>query len=280
MDEALPTFEYAMINHTLPVLALWIAVIGLTVGSALASDAYQQQITLTRPASSEEPVKQCVVLLHGLARTSSSMNKLADYLVDSNFIVVNIDYPSRLFPVKVLANNTVPAGVQACTAAGAEKMYFVTHSLGGILLRAYADQTSDFAIHRAVMLGPPNQGSEVVDSMRDVPGFQWLNGPAGQQLGTDKASVPASLGALKFDAAVIAGTFSINPVLSTYLPDPDDGKVSVASSKVDNMCAHLQMDVSHPYLMKDDRIIAEVLNYIRDGRFVSAAAEYPDCSYR
>ncbi|MEE9334842.1 MAG: alpha/beta hydrolase [Granulosicoccaceae bacterium] len=258
------------------VIALSIA----CTATAYANEAYQQQITLSRPTAGAAPTKQCVVLLHGLARTASSMNSLADYLVNNNYIVANIDYPSRQFPISELAENTVPAGIQACLAAGASEVSFVTHSLGGIMLRYYAEQKTELDIHRAVLLGPPNHGSEVVDNMRDVPGYKWLNGPAGQQLGTDNASVPSSLGAVNFDTAVVAGTFSINLVLSTYLPDPDDGKVSVESSKVDNMCAHLQMDVSHPYLMKDDDIIAEVLNYLKDGRFESTAAEYPDCSFR
>lgn len=264
------------ITQCVQLIALWF----VTLASGFATEAYLQQITLTRPDTSAQDVTQCVVLLHGLARTSSSMEALAEQLVDNNYIVVNIDYPSRQFPIKELADNTVPAGIQACLAAGATSVSFVTHSLGGIMLRYYAEHKPEFAIHRAVLLGPPNQGSEVVDNMRDVPGYKWLNGPAGQQLGTDGASVPSSLGAVKFDTAVVAGTFSINLVLSTYLPDPDDGKVSVASSRVDNMCAHLQMDVSHPYLMKDDDIIAEVVNYLRDGRFKSTAAEYPDCSFR
>ncbi len=250
------------------------------VTSAFANEPYQQQISLSKPTTSAAPITQCVVLLHGLARTASSMADLADQLVANNYIVVNVDYPSRLFPIKELAENSVPAGIQACLAAGATEVSFVTHSLGGIMLRYYAEHHPDVDIHRAVLLGPPNQGSEVVDNMRDVPGYKWLNGPAGQQLGTDAASVPSLLGAVKFDTAVIAGTFTINLVLSTYLPDPDDGKVSVASSRVDNMCAHLQKNVSHPYLMKDEEIIAEVINYLKDGRFESSDAEYPACSFR
>jgi len=269
-------------THLIQSLSLVLgAVLSIAPASqAYATDQYQQQVTLIKPANDAKPATRCAVLLHGLARTSSSMSKLAEELVAHDYIAVNIDYPSRLFPIDVLAQNTVPAGIQACEVAGATDVYFVTHSLGGILLRAYSKQQAQFSIKRAVLLGPPNQGSEVVDRMRDLPGFQWLNGPAGQQLGTGSAGVPATLGALKFEGAVIAGTSSINPILSTYLPDPDDGKVSVASSRVDNMCAHMQIDVSHPYLMKDDTIIAEVLHFFEEGQFSSMHAEQLACSFQ
>jgi len=120
----------------------------------------------------------------------------------------------------------------------------------------------------------------VVDALRDVPGFRWLNGPAGLQMGTDKNSVPLQLGPAISDVAVVAGTFSINLYLSTLLPNPDDGKVSVENTRLDGMCAHLQVDVSHPYIMEDEGVIAEAISYLNTGKFLSAKAEYPECTFR
>jgi len=99
-------------------------------------------------------------------------------------------------------------------------------------------------------------------------------------MGTDSASLPRKLGPAVNDTAVIAGTFSINLVLSTYLPDPNDGKVSVQSTRLDGMCAHLQVDVSHPYIMQDEKVMSEIINYLQTGRFLDSNAEYPDCEYR
>jgi len=69
-------------------------------------------------------------------------------------------------------------------------------------------------------------------------------------------------------------------MLSTFLPDPDDGKVSVESSKLEGMCAHLQVHVSHPFIMEDEEVMPEVISYLKTGRFLSEKAEYPDCAYR
>ena len=46
----------------------------------------------------------CVVLLHGLARSSSSMHPMQQALEKEGFATANIDYPSRKHEVEELAN--------------------------------------------------------------------------------------------------------------------------------------------------------------------------------
>lgn len=231
-------------------------------------------------SQTDSQTKKCVILLHGLARTSSSMNAMQAALMDAGFTVAKIDYPSRNEPIETLAGPAIEKGLSQCRSQTNGKIHVVTHSMGGILFRQYASVNGVNSFARTVMLAPPNKGSEAVDALRDVPGFQWLNGPAGMQLGTDENSVPLRLGPATSDVAVIAGTFSINVVLSTYLPDPDDGKVSVESTRLASMCAHLQVDVSHPFIMKDAGVIEEVISYLNTGKFLSEQAEYPECQYR
>lgn len=216
---------------------------------------------------SSAQAKECVVLLHGLARTADSMNKLEAALLEENYLVVNIDYPSRKHSVEDLANKAVGEGLDSCTAAGATRTHFVTHSLGGILVRAYTEQHEKVDIGRVVMLGPPNQGSEVVDNLRGTPGFKWLNGPAGMQLGTDRADVPKSLGPVNFELGVIAGTQSINLILSTFLPNPDDGKVSVEATKVEGMTDFMALPATHPFLMRNEAAIEQTLHFLKNGSF-------------
>lgn len=219
----------------------------------------------------------CVVLIHGLARTSNSMNKMAAILKKSDFDVVNIDYESRQFPIDVLAEKVILAGLEGCRAFKAEEIHFVTHSLGGILVRHYLESTPIPLLGRVVMLAPPNQGSEVVDKLRNVPGYEWFNGPAGNQLGTGSDSVPKALGKVDFELAVIAGTKTFNPLLSQLLPNPDDGKVSVANARVDGMCWFLTVEESHPFIMKNDLVIGQVLSYLSKGSLEHSEAERFAC---
>lgn len=224
--------------------------------------------------------RECVVLLHGLVRTADSMAALEESLTEDGYYVSNIDYPSRNRPVEELAGMAVGKGLKACAAAQATPVNFVTHSLGGILVRQYYSNHSPDGVDRVVMLGPPNQGSRLVDNLRDMPGYDLLNGPAGRQLGTGEESLPRKLGPVNFELGVIAGTVSMNPVLSTFLEDPNDGKVSVETTKVEGMCAFVTLPAMHTFMMMNENVILEVRNFLRTGRFGSDSASYYSCDAR
>lgn len=215
---------------------------------------------------------ECVILLHGLARTSNSMDELEQKLTSKGYYVANIDYPSRKKKIIELSEIAINEGLAQCHEHASSPVNFVTHSLGGILVRQYYKNHPPKNIKRVIMLGPPNNGSEIVDSLKNMPGYGLLNGPAGQQLGTTDDDAPKRLGAVNFELGVIAGTRSINLILSTFLPNPDDGKVSVESTKVEGMCGFVTLPVSHPFLMKDDQAISEVINFLAYGRFKHESA--------
>ncbi len=208
----------------------------------------------------------CVILLHGLARTSASMEKMEEALTREGYAVVNHGYPSRDKKVKSLASEEVPRALKKCPETG--KVHFVTHSLGGIVLRQYLSSTTIDNLGRTAMLAPPNKGSQVVDKLKRVPGYKLFNGPAGMELGTDVESVPSKLGKTDFDVGIIAGTRSINLILSTMLPNPDDGKVSVENTKLEGMADHISIPVSHPFIMRDDDVIEQVIFFLEKGRFI------------
>jgi pimeloyl-ACP methyl ester carboxylesterase len=207
----------------------------------------------------------CVVLLHGLARTSGSMEALEEALSREGFFAVNQGYPSRDYPIEKLADLAIPTGLEKCPAGA--QVNFVTHSLGGILVRQYLSKHEINNMGRVVMLGPPNQGSEVVDKLRDVPGFQFVNGEAGMQLGSGALSVPNALGKADFDVGIIAGTRSINLILSSLIPGTDDGKVSIESTKLEGMKDHIELPVTHPFMMKNKDVISQVISYLKSGKF-------------
>ena len=142
-------------------------------------------------------------------------------------------------------------GLDECRAIEAtETIHFVTHSLGGILVRQYLSENEIPELGRVVMLGPPNQGSAAVDELGDVPGFDWINGPAGQQLGQGEDSVPLQLGPADFEVGIIAGNRTIDPVTSAVLANPDDGRVSVEDTKLKGMTDFVIVDHSHAFMMR------------------------------
>ncbi|MCK7598983.1 alpha/beta hydrolase [Microbulbifer sp. CAU 1566] len=193
------------------------------------------------------------------------MEKLEESLSKEGFIPINRGYSSREYPIEQLADLAITPAIEKCPEG--TTVNFVTHSLGGILVRQYLSNHTIENLGRVVMLGPPNKGSEVVDKLREVPGFHFINGDAGMQLGTGELSIPNTLGKANFDVGIVAGTRSINLILSALIPSTDDGKVSIESTKLEGMKDHITMPVTHPFMMKNDRVIDQVVNYLKNGHF-------------
>jgi len=243
-----PNRHFLLISFCLPLLAAFL-------------------VNPLRLNAANDSAVECVVLLHGLARTSASMAEMADALEATGYRVSNIDYPSREKPIAELAPLSVNEGLTHCRAQGARRIHFVTHSLGGILVRAYLATTTIPELGRVVMLAPPNRGSRVVDEFADFPGYELLNGPAGFQLGTGPDSVPLQLGPANFEVGIIAGDRSINPVLSTAFNEPNDGKVAVADTVLEGMKDFLVVHHSHPFIMQSDEVVRQVIFFLANGKF-------------
>jgi pimeloyl-ACP methyl ester carboxylesterase len=214
----------------------------------------------------EQPQYECIVLLHGLARTSRSMQKMAIALEQGGYHILNVDYPSREHSIEELAASVIPTAIRDC-GPEVEKIHFVAHSLGAILVRHYLAMNALPSLGRLVMLSPPNQGSEAVDLLKKMPGFYWLNGPAGMQLGTDENSIPLQLPPVDYEVGVITGDRSINFILSGIIPGIDDGKVAVEKAQVAGMADFMVMHHAHPFIMKADDVIEQTLIFLQYGRF-------------
>jgi len=196
------------------------------------------------------------------------MTKMAAALESAGYIVVNVDYPSRTATVETLAETVITAALADPKLAAATRIHFVTHSLGGILVRQYL-KTNDLALlGRVVMLGPPNQGSEIVDKLGDYILFEKLHGPSGNQLGTSARSLPNRLGAVNFELGIIAGDRSINWINSlTMIAGRDDGKVSVQRTRIAGMKEHTVIHTAHPFIMRNRQAIAKTVCFLRTGSF-------------
>ncbi|MEA3275023.1 MAG: alpha/beta fold hydrolase [Pseudomonadota bacterium] len=213
--------------------------------------------------------RECVILLHGLGRTSRSLNKLADALENAGFSTVNLDYPSRKKAIEELALDTVQRGLDRCARLQVGTVHFVTHSMGGILVRYFLSRQRPKNLGRVVMLSPPNRGSEAADHLQDSALYQWFNGPAGQQLVTGPDGLPAQLGPATFPLGIITGNQHsfFDAWLAEIIPGADDGKVAVERARVEGMTDFLVLPYSHPFIMDADEVIEQTLSFLRVGRF-------------
>lgn len=217
------------------------------------------------PAS--PPPAAGVVLLHGLGRTGLSMRVLASACRAAGFATLAPSYGFRT------AIPAIVADLQPRILDFAEKLdgplHFITHSLGGLVVRALINADRPQRLGRVVMLAPPNAGSELVDTLERLGLDRIALGPASRYLRTTRPdTAQARLGAVDFDLGIIAGDKPLDPILPRLLiPGANDGKVSVAATRVDGMRDHIVLPVQHTMMVADRRVIAQTLTYLETGAF-------------
>lgn len=219
-----------------------------------------------------------MVLLHGLGRSYQSMITMQEALSEQGYHTVNIDYPSTDKSIETIAKNYVPKGINECSRLESTSTHFVTHSLGGILLRKALSENRPVNLGRVVMLSPPNQGSQLVDKIRNWKLFQWIMGPAGQQLSTDPSSIPNQLGPVDYPVGIITGNRHsfFDSWFAWLIPGVDDGKVSTKNAKVDGMQDFLVVNESHPFIMNSKYVIMETTFFLSKGSFTHKEMVQPE----
>ena len=216
--------------------------------------------------SESKPSTKKVILLHGLGRASLSMAYLANRLQRAGYSPVNISYPSRKYPIKKLAADFVLPAIEERTKSS-EPVHFVTHSLGGIIVRQLAASQAPITFGRVVMLAPPNGGSEIANIVERNIFVGAFNGPAGKELGTSENDLPHSLGPTLFEVGIIAGNRTINPLLSRKIEGENDGRLSVKNAKQEGMADFIVLPVSHPLIMLSKKVAEETFHFLEFGKF-------------
>ena len=238
-------------------MKLCVTIVGGLLGALLAACAP------TPPADAET-----VVLVHGLGRTPASMSVLSLRLRRAGFRVVNFGYSSTSAEVESLVDS-LEAAVNSCCEGLADTTHFVTHSLGGMIVRSYLGDRAPAFAGRVVMLSPPNHGSELIDAFSDSPLLRLLLGPAGARLGTDSGGISHELGPVDFSLGIITGDRSINPIGSWLIPGPDDGKVGVDKARLDGAADFIVVPATHTFIMNRGDVAEEIVQFLTRGVFTS-----------
>jgi triacylglycerol lipase len=210
---------------------------------------------------------KCVVLLHGLARSHHAMSSIESTLKQHDYLVINQDYPSTKKSISALANQDIQPMVDACLKYQPDHIMFVTHSLGGIVLQKYLETHTVDNLSHIVMLSPPNHGSPLADLLHTNWIFQKIMGPAGQELTTAHPNNKQSL-KQPYQIGIIAGNFNLIPFSNYIFHGENDGKVSVASARMNNINDFIVLPVGHTFMMSNARVKHQILHFLRFGQFL------------
>ncbi|EOQ89874.1 alpha/beta hydrolase family protein [Leptospira yanagawae serovar Saopaulo str. Sao Paulo = ATCC 700523] len=228
---------------------------------ALGTGCTDQKLSQKTKISDQQ---ECVVLIHGFLRSSNHLKNLSDFLIENGYYVVSIEYESTSMSISEIADSNLSNFEEHCQN---QKIHFVTHSLGGILLRSYLKKNQIKHLGKIVMLAPPNKGSEVADFLSKFKVFNLILGPVVSQLKTDQNSYVNSLGLPNFQFGIIMGNVTIDPISSYLIPGDDDGKVSIENSKLENMNDFLLVERTHNFIVDAPEVKEAILNYFKFGKF-------------
>ena len=216
--------------------------------------------------------RETVVFVHGMRRTPRSFARLEQVCRAAGYQTLQAAYSSNE-PVEATAERLAAELLPAIR--GLPRVHFVTHSLGGILVREiFRRHGIPENLGRTVMLSPPNGGSEQIDNFSWLPFFPAIWGRPGPELGTDPESFPNRLPPIDFPCWVIAGTSG--RFLGLFIRAENDGKVSVPSAfAAPGIEDRLVLPVNHTTMMKDPAVMDAVLSVLQTGRFPGGQAEPP-----
>lgn len=205
-----------------------------------------------------------VVLLHGLWRGWRAMQPLARALGNEGFSTLNLPYPSVRLPIARLVGHI---RTEVAKIARDQPVHFITHSLGGILVRSLLTGPVPWETGKIIMLAPPNHGSEIVDWLKKHPPLHQVLGPAGRSLGSD--GVARELAALppEIQAAVIMGNRDSIPIFTRLLEPENDGIVSTGKGRIDGLRGFTVVNADHTFIQSHPEAIRLSLHFLKTGEW-------------
>jgi pimeloyl-ACP methyl ester carboxylesterase len=206
-----------------------------------------------------------VIVLHGILLNANHMKVLASYIGAKGYSVININYPSTQKNLEELVESVwIDISSQLIEN---KPVHFICYSMGGLLVRAMLNKYRPLMLGRVVLIGTPNNGSEIADFFKNNWFYKKIFGPAGQQLITDQSNIKHLFGIIDYDLGIIAGSMSLDPICSRLIKEKNDGKVSINSTKLAGMKDHIIIKSSHMFLPYSKQVLSQTVYFLQHGSF-------------
>lgn len=207
-----------------------------------------------------------VVLLHGISKSDSSLKGLEKFINSHGFSTLNINYPSTKYTIQELIE-LVHIKISP-ELNNYNIVSFVGFSMGGLIIRAYLNRYKILNLGKVVMIGTPNNGSEVANFFQDHYLYKKFFGPAASQLVTSQKFLNNIYGTPYYECGIIAGNLSLDFYYFLFKGKSNDGKVTVDSTKLEAMKDHIVVKASHWYLPKSKTVWRLILNFLVHSTFI------------
>ena len=225
--------------------------------------------------------EKVVIVLHGLMRSSNSMEPISRYIREnSDYQIINMEYASSRSEVASHARDL--AFLIDHLGKDVKEISFVAHSMGNIVVRHYLKDLNgngaqvDQRFHRMVMIGPPNQGSQMARFLRNNLLFKSLAGVPGIELGEQWEDLESRLATPHFDFGIIAGAQTESQKFNNFiLSGPDDFTVSLEETRLVGARDWLVRPLIHTTMMKNEIALESTVRFLKSGYFLSAAEANP-----
>lgn len=222
------------------------------------------QLKLANASCRESEISQpknvdWVLLLHGLFASRRSMKLLEDTIRNQGYRVLNWGYPTWWHSTESHVSRLLPLLDELQANPQVRSINFVTHSMGGILVRFALHASHYSKARRFVMLAPPNRGSHL--TRIKLGPFAWCV-PALADLSEAPDSLPNRLSTPSLvQIGVIAAS--------------RDLIVPIANTTLENQSDHCLVTASHFSLPTDKMAVCQVISFLQTGKFSQTAIKSP-----
>lgn len=147
----------------------------------------------------------------------------------------------------------------------ADRVHFVGHSLGGLVLYRYFEKAQPSPPGRVVLLGSPTVKSRTAERVGRLPLLSSLIG----RLVADELVAPCTREwRCERELGVIAGTRPMGlGRFFTHFDEDCDGTIGVSETKLPGHTAHLTLPVSHMGMLASGEVAKQVGQFLEHGRF-------------
>jgi triacylglycerol lipase len=255
--------KYPVKKYWLKWTVLFITCLGFLIGCQMNKSNLPQFDSNIDLSNDQDQI----ILLHGMYRNADAMKPLEDFFRIKGYKVTSISYPSTKHDIETLVRDYLHPAVQTAQRKGTQKIHFVTHSMGGILVRYYLKNYPLEDLGKVVMIAPPNQSTELAELFADSSWIDTNTGPAKIQLSAQQDSWVNQLGPVNFAVGIIAGNYNSNLLTAWLLPGDDDGVVSVESTKLKNMKDFMIVPEKHFRLRGNQTVLQQTAYFLKHSRF-------------